>query len=213
MEATMNGVSAGADPGAGAGAGEREGQGRSLHGDSGERPAGPGPAPQQAVTPTPTPTPAPASASAMAPNTAAPGAEILEGLTTADLVDAIQAAGCAVTPVSRDGGVQLSSACHGVGFNVLWGNAAAPGCFIDITLSCPLRMQGGVLPDEVFAGWHRSKRFARLSRHDDYVVLEMDVIAAGGITRAHLQVMLKLWTQMVGQFLAYLRHASMAAPN
>lgn len=138
---------------------------------------------------------------------------ILEMLTTADLVDAIQAAGCAVTPVNRDGGVQLSSACHGVGFTVLWGNAAAPGAFIDITLSCPLRMQGGVLPDEVFADWHRSKRFARLSRHDDYVVLEMDVIAAGGITRAHLRVMLTLWTQMVGQFLAYLRNASISSPS
>lgn len=141
------------------------------------------------------------------------GSGILGMLTAVDLVDAIQAAGCAVTPTSRDGGIQLSSACHGVGFTVLWGNAAAPGSFIDITLSCPLRMQGGLLPDEVFAEWHRSKRFARLSRHDDYVVLEMDVIAAGGITRAHLQVMLKLWTQMVGQFLAYLRNASISSPS
>ncbi len=144
-------------------------------------------------------------------NTTTPAAaheapQLLEVLTAADLVAAIQAAGCAVRPVSQDGGVHLSSACHGVGFTVLWGNAEAPGRYVDITLSCPLRMQGGQLTEEVFAEWHRSRRFARMSRHADVVALEMDVVAAGGITPAHLTVMLKLWTQMVGQFLAYLRN-------
>lgn len=131
----------------------------------------------------------------------------------ADLVaDAIRAAGCGVTPVPQDGVVHLHSACHGVGFQVLWGNpmpaveAGASPRWADLTLSCPLRVQGGSLPAALESEWHRAKRFARVSRHGDHVVLEMDIIAAGGISRGHLEVQLGLWMQMMGQFFGFLRN-------
>ncbi|CAN7558662.1 YbjN domain-containing protein [Pseudorhodoferax sp. LjRoot39] len=132
--------------------------------------------------------------------------ELLLALTADDMAEAIKAAGCAVTPIEQDGVVRLHSASHGVGFQVLWGNQLAPGRYADLTFSCPLRVQGGVLPESVLADWHRSKRFARVALHGDFVVLEMDVVAAGGIAATHLAVMVQLWTQMMGQFFVHLRN-------
>lgn len=120
--------------------------------------------------------------------------------------DAIKAAGCAVTAIEQDGRVFLHSASHGVGFQVLWGTSVAPGQYADLTLSCPLRVQGGSLPADVLADWHRSKRFARVALHGEFVVLEMDLLVAGGVTPQHLAMSLQLWTQMMGQFFLHLRN-------
>ena len=131
---------------------------------------------------------------------------------TSDLVsDAIKAAGCAVTAVDQDGIVQLHSASHGIGFQVLWGNPMSANRYADCTLSCPLRVQGGTLPESVVGEWHRTKRFARLAQHGDFLVLEMDVLVAGGVSAAYLNVCLQLWTQMMGQFFLYLRNYTPAA--
>lgn len=139
--------------------------------------------------------------------------DLLRAVTSEQVSDAIKAAGCAVTAVEQDGAVRLHSASHGVGFQVLWGNAQAPGQYVDFTLSCPLRVQGGTLPEGVLADWHRSKRFARVAQHGDFVVLEMDVIAAGGVSPAHLALNIQLWTQMMGQFFLHLRNYRTAESN
>lgn len=136
----------------------------------------------------------------------APAAALLFSMTPDQVSTAIQASGCAVTAVEQDGVVRLHSASQGIGFQVLWGSALAEGEYVDLTLSCPLRVQGGALPEAVLSDWHRSKRFARVARHGDFVVLEMDVIAAGGISPGHLAMMLQLWNQMMGQFFLHLRN-------
>lgn len=127
-------------------------------------------------------------------------------MTSEQVSDAIKSVGCAVTAIDQNGVVRLHSASHGVGFQVLWGNAITPGQYTDLTLSCPLRVQGGTLPADVLSEWHRAKRFARVAQHGDFVVLEMDVIAAGGISPANLVVQIQLWTQMMGQFFLHLRN-------
>lgn len=132
--------------------------------------------------------------------------ELLFFMTSEQVSEAIKAAGCAVTAIEQDGVVRLHSASHGVGFQVLWGNAQAAGQYVDFTLSCPLRVQGGALPEGVLTEWHRAKRFARVAQHGDFVVLEMDVLAAGGVSANHLVVMAQLWTQMMGQFFLHLRN-------
>jgi hypothetical protein len=144
-----------------------------------------------------------------ADSTAAPA--LLQSLNAAVVTDAIQAAGCAVTAVEQDGVVRLHSASHGIGFQVLWGNPIGAGEYADLTLSCPLRVQGGTLPEGVLSSWHRSKRFARVAQHGDFVVLEMDVVAAGGVAPAHLALSLNLWTQMMGQFFLHLRNYKAAS--
>ena len=136
----------------------------------------------------------------------APAAALLFAMTPEQVTVAIQASGCAVTAVEQDGVVRLHSASQGIGFQVLWGSALPEGGYVDLTLSCPLRVQGGALPEVVLSDWHRSKRFARVARHGDFVVLEMDVIAAGGISPGHLAMQLQLWSQMMGQFFMHLRN-------
>ena len=132
--------------------------------------------------------------------------DLLRFVTSEQVSEAIKSAGCAVTAIEQDGAVRLHSASHGIGFQVLWGNAQAPAQYVDFTLSCPLRVQGGTLPEGVFADWHRGKRFARVAQHGDFVVLEMDVIVAGGVSQAHLALNIQLWTQMMGQFFLHLRN-------
>ncbi len=145
-----------------------------------------------------------AAAAAVAETT--PAVELLNTVNAEQVSDAIKAAGCAVTTTEQDGTTWLHSASHGIGFQVLWGNAITPGQYADLTLSCPLRVQGGVLPEGVLTEWHRTKRFARVALHGDFVVLEMDVMVAGGVSPAHLAVSLQLWTQMMGQFFLHLRN-------
>ncbi len=120
--------------------------------------------------------------------------------------DAIKASGCAVTVVNTDGKVHLHSASQGIGFQVLWGNAVSEGEYVDLTLNCPIRIEGGILPDGLLADWHRTKRFVRAAQHGDLVVLEMDILAAGGITPNHLAMQMQLWSQMMGQFFQHLRN-------
>lgn len=133
-------------------------------------------------------------------------ADLLFSMTPDQVSEAIKSSGCAVTAIEQDGVVRLHSASQGIGFQVLWGNALTSGAYVDLTLSCPLRVQGGVLPEGVLTDWHRSKRFARVAQHGDFVVLEMDVLAAGGISPNHLAMLMQLWSQMMGQFFLHLRN-------
>lgn len=146
------------------------------------------------------------SSNAAAVAAPAPAVELLNTVNAEQVSDAIKAAGCAVTTTEQEGTTWLHSASHGIGFQVLWGNAITPGQYADFTLSCPLRVQGGVLPEGVLTEWHRTKRFARVALHGDFVVLEMDVMVAGGVSPSHLAVSLQLWTQMMGQFFLHLRN-------
>lgn len=147
-----------------------------------------------------TATPAAAAASAAT-------GELIFTVTPNQIADAIKNAGCAVTVLEQNGLPMVHSASHGVGFQVLWGNVAAQaGTYIDFTLSCPLRVHDGKLPEGLIAEWHRAKRFARVVQHGEMISLEMDVIVVGGVSPAHLNMSIQLWTQMMGQFFLHLRN-------
>ncbi len=45
-----------------------------------------------------------------------------------------------------------------------------------------------------------------MAQHGDFVVLEMDVLVAGGVSKEYLNINLQLWTQMMGQFFLFLRN-------
>ncbi|WP_454903433.1 YbjN domain-containing protein [Variovorax gossypii] len=142
---------------------------------------------------------------------AAPLNDLLDAVTPEQVSDAIKAAGGAVTTIEQDGVVRLHSASHGIGFQVLWGNPVTTTQYTDFTLSCPLHVQGGTLPEAVLASWHRTKRFARVAQHGDFVVLEMDVVVAGGVSPAYLTFAVRLWMQMMGEFFLHLRNYGPAA--
>ncbi|MGJ7609611.1 MULTISPECIES: YbjN domain-containing protein [unclassified Variovorax] len=138
--------------------------------------------------------------------TTAPHPDMLDAVTPEQVSDAIKAAGGAVTTIEQDGVQRLHSASHGIGFQVMWGNPVTTTQYTDFTLSCPLHVQGGTLPEAVLAAWHRTKRFARVAQHGDFVVLEMDVVVAGGVSPAYLAFAVRLWMQMMGEFFLHLRN-------
>ena len=74
-----------------------------------------------------------------------------------------------------------------------------------------VRVQGDVLPHTQLAEWQATNRFARVALHGNFLVHEMDLLAAGGVTRGHLAVSLQLWTQMMGEFFVFLRNQHTAA--
>ncbi|UIN21421.1 YbjN domain-containing protein [Herbaspirillum frisingense] len=132
---------------------------------------------------------------------------LIHSVSAQQIGEAIKAAGCAVTILEQNGFPMVHSASHGVGFQVLWGNPAGEtGQYLDFTLSTPLRVQEGVLPEGLIAEWHRSKRFARVVQHGEMISLEMDVIVAGGVSASYLNMVVQLWTQMMGQFFLHLRN-------
>ncbi|MFS8977542.1 YbjN domain-containing protein [Cupriavidus necator] len=142
--------------------------------------------------------------SAETAETAAPA--LLATVSAGQLADAIRKAGCAVNIIEDADGARLHSASHGVGFQVLWGNRLGADQYLDFTLSCPLRVEGGKLPEALLAEWHRSRRFARIAAHGDFIVLEMDVMVTGGVSEEFLRVSLQVWIQMMGQFFLHLRN-------
>ncbi|HCP78135.1 MAG: hypothetical protein CML16_14735 [Pusillimonas sp.] len=134
--------------------------------------------------------------------------ELVQSVSIGRLTDLLQASGYRVTSSEQNGQTQLLSAAQGVGFAVRFGNPAAEeGHYLDYTLSCALRVQGE-LPDELVPQWNSTKRFARLTRQSDFLVLEMDVVVAGGVSEAHLRATAEIWDRLLQQFLLFLRNFS-----
>lgn len=124
-------------------------------------------------------------------------AERLQGL--------LQSVGYRVTLSEQNGMVQLLSASQGVGFAARMGNPAQQeGHYLDYTLSCALRVQGE-LPVGLADRWNVEKRFARLSVQGVFLVLELDVIVAGGVSENYLRATTELWDRLLQEFLLFLR--------
>lgn len=121
------------------------------------------------------------------------------------LQELLQSAGYRVTVSEQNGMVQLLSASQGVGFAVRLGNPAAEaGHYLDYTLSCALRVQGE-LPAGLADRWNVEKRFARLTVQGAFLVLELDVILAGGVSENYLRATAELWDRLLQEFLLFLR--------
>lgn len=140
---------------------------------------------------------------------------IFETITPSRLAEVLQIAGYRVSESEQNGVVQLLSASQGIGFAVRFGNLAQEpaGAYLDYTLSCALRVQGDV-PADLVARWNESKRFARLSLQGPFLVLEMDVVVAGGVTERQLRVHVEIWDRLLQEFLLFLRNfAAQAAQD
>lgn len=141
----------------------------------------------------------------------------IEAISADRLADVLRRAGYRVTAAEQNGSVQLMSASQGIGFAVRFGNPAAPLApqgadtplaalpYIDYTMSCVLQVQGE-LPAELVADWNRTKRFARLASHGQFLALEMDVVVAGGVSERYLRSTVELWDRLIQEFLLHLRN-------
>ena len=137
---------------------------------------------------------------------ALPQVAIVESVTVDEVAGFFRTAGYRITPAEQNGTVQLMSASQGVGFAVRFGNVSSVAeRYIDYTLSCVIQVQGE-LPTELVASWSRTKRFARLSSQAQFLVLEMDVVVAGGVTARYIASTIELWDRLIQEFLLHLRN-------
>lgn len=136
---------------------------------------------------------------------------LIQTLTTERLQNLLQGMGYRVTTSEQNGIVQLLSATQGIGFAVRPGNPGPQaGECVDYTLSCALRVEGE-LPAGLEQTWNVTKRFARLSRQGPFLVLEMDVIVAGGVSENYLRATSELWDRVLQEFVLFLRNYAQQA--
>ena len=100
----------------------------------------------------------------------------------------------------------IVSATGGLSFSIRMGNrATAPlDGFLDFTYLAILKVDTP-FPLERVNDWNNIKRFARLHRSEDFIVLGMDVIAAGGVSDRYLLSTLELWDRLIQEFILWLR--------
>lgn len=138
---------------------------------------------------------------------------LIENVTVSVMTELLQSMGYRTNETQQGGVVQLLSASQGIGFAVRFGNPAAEqGQYLDFTLSCALRVNG-VLPDGLADRWNQTKRFSRLSEQGAFLVLEMDVIVAGGVGQRYLRAGMELWDRLLQEFMLYLRTYSVEQPD
>lgn len=106
----------------------------------------------------------------------------------------------------NNGAPLIASATGGISFNVRMGNRAVPPVegFLDFTYLTVIKIEGE-FPLTRVNDWNRNKRFARLHQVDDFIVMDMDVIAAAGVTTNHIRATLELWDRLLQELMAWLR--------
>lgn len=131
--------------------------------------------------------------------------------TPAMLCDVLQAAGYRVeVSTSPAGTPALRSATAGLAFEVLFANplptddsGKSPG-WADVTFQAAFQVQGE-LPLSLVNHWNVTRRFGRLNLLQNLLLLDMDVVAAGGVRAGNLRAHLEIWDQLVQRLIAYLR--------
>ncbi|MGP0011605.1 YbjN domain-containing protein, partial [Pseudomonas sp.] len=69
----------------------------------------------------------------------------------------------------------------------------------------------GELPAGLAELWNASRRFARLSVQGEFLVMELDVVVAAGVSANYLRGNLELWDRLLQEFIVYLRDYSQQA--
>ncbi|WP_095109814.1 YbjN domain-containing protein [Pseudomonas sp. Irchel 3E20] len=143
--------------------------------------------------------------------------ELIDFVTADSLTSLLQDAGCRVTRGEQNGVEQLLTASQGIGFAVRFGNQGQEsGRYLDFIYSCALHIQGE-LPQGLANQWNASRRFARLSVQGAFLVMEMDVVVADGVSPRNLLGSLVLWDRLLQEVVVYLRdysrNATGAVPN
>ena len=148
--------------------------------------------------------------------TDAPNTEIKTSISLEELSATLRAAGYRAAIAAQNGRTVIQSAAQGLGFVLSPGNALATDAqrFVDFSFNCLIRLEGN-LPAAVVERWNQAKRFGRVFRQNDLLVLALDVIVAGGITERFLRTQCELWDRLMHDFIAHLRETAtpvVAAP-
>lgn len=129
--------------------------------------------------------------------------ELIRYFSAEQLATLLREQGYRVT-VDEDGRL-LRSASQGLAFLARFGNAAeTDGQWLDVTLGLTLQVDGE-LPAELVNRWNSRMRFARLSHQGDALVLEQDLMVAGGVHADAVRAQLTLWDRLIQELVFFLR--------
>lgn len=141
------------------------------------------------------------------------GVPVLASFTPDGVKDALQSAGYRVEVLEANGISVLRSATGGLPFDIRFLNRR-PGSedqHLDMTFVALFAVRGA-FPEKLLNEWNRSRRFGRLFLDQpvpgqDFLVLGMDVVCAGGVTPPYLRAHIEIWDALVHQLVGWLRHA------
>jgi hypothetical protein len=154
----------------------------------------------------------PASKSTAESPAAGPAGSAASGVSPEQLATVLQAAGYRAQPLELNGLHEIRSAAQGLSFVIRFGNPTGiEKRYFDLTFFCPLALKGELAPG-VIDLWNRSRRFARLSREQQLLLLSMDVLAAGGVPDTYLRAQCELWDRMIQDLVLYLRQSGSSTP-
>jgi hypothetical protein len=141
-------------------------------------------------------------------------AELKSSISPEELAEILRAAGYRATMVEQDQLRRVQSAAHGVNFVVGFGNplAGAPDRYQDLSFYCPLTVRGE-LPASLFDAWNSGRRFGRLFRQRQFLVLSMDVLIAGGVAETGLRAHCEIWDRLIRELILSLQQAARAEPQ
>jgi hypothetical protein len=150
--------------------------------------------------------------------------ELIFTFTLDELRDNLQTFGYRVEMHSAEatGATLLRSATGGMAFDIRPGNRllGETPTYADVSFLAAFSIQGGELPVNLVNSWNNLRRFGRLHLDQGFLLLDLDVSVAGGVTRDYLRAQMVIWDQLLQSLIAYLRNelprlvvsAAVAAP-
>ena len=101
----------------------------------------------------------------------------------------------------------IRSATSGVAFTIRLGNRAQPPVegYTDFSYIALVKITEGSFSLEQVNEWNLQRRFCRLHRRNDFLVLDLDVIIAGGVTENYVRATFALWDRVVQDLVLFLR--------
>ncbi|NVO17711.1 MAG: YbjN domain-containing protein [Rhodoplanes sp.] len=133
-------------------------------------------------------------------------AALLADIDLDRLAELMRTQGYRVDLVREPGGDLLRSATGGLAFEIRGGSPApeCPASFIDLRCLAGLKIEGELDP-AVINAWNVQRRYARLHRQEDLLVLTLDVSLAGGVMPAYVVTQIAIWDRLLQDLPVFLR--------
>lgn len=142
----------------------------------------------------------------------APPAVAAAGVKSERLAEIFKAIGYRANLIEANGIVELQSASQGLSFTVRFGNhTTVDRHYLDYTYYCPLAIQTE-FPVSIIDSWNLTRRFAKLTRQGNLLILSMDVLAAGGVPELYLRAQNELWDRVTMDLVLHLRQGGRDVP-
>ncbi len=133
--------------------------------------------------------------------------ELMTGLEIDQVTALLQDSGYRVERAAeRDGAPVLRSATGGLAFHISFSNPSVGdgGRYMTARFFAVLQVQGE-LPLSIVNGWNTTMRFGRLHLSGGLLVLDMDVLAVGGMSPAQFIGFVQIWDRLAQGVIGYLR--------